>query len=81
MARECISSESKFEIIAELPAGAVAHGPHHFTRILDRRVKTNRSLQWLEKASLQTPNLNDSLTYQELHPLDTISSPEYGIGA
>ena len=81
MARECISSESKFEIIAELPLGAVAHGPHHFARILDRRVKTNRSLQWLEKASLQTPNLNDSLTFQGLHPLDTISSPEYGIGA
>ena len=31
--------------------------PHHFARILDRGMKANRCLEWLEKASPQTPKL------------------------
>ena len=49
MAREGILSDSKFEKIPELP-GAVA-------RILDRGMTADRSLQWLEMAFSQTPNL------------------------
>ena len=55
MAREGISSDSKFEKIAELP-GATAPGPHHFAGIMDRVFETDRYLQWLEKASPQTLN-------------------------
>ena len=41
---------------AKLP-GATAPGPHHLARILDRGTTADRCLQWLEKASYQTPNL------------------------
>ena len=56
MAREDIFSDPKFEKITELP-GATAPGPHQLARILDRGIKADRCLQWLEKASSQTPNL------------------------
>ena len=41
MAREGISSDSKFEKMAELP-GATDPGPHHFAGILDRILKVDR---------------------------------------
>ena len=53
MAIKGISSDSIFEQIAELPAAATP-GPHHFARILDRGMKADRCLEWLEKASFQT---------------------------
>ena len=54
---EYIYSDSTFEKnIAELP-GAAAPGLHHFARILDRGMKADRCLEWLEKASPPTPNL------------------------
>ena len=57
MTREGISSDSKFEKkIAELP-GAAAPGCHHIARVLERGKKADRCLEWLEKASPQTPNL------------------------
>ena len=73
MATEGISSDSKFDKIAELP-GAAAPGPHHFVRILDRGLKADRSLQWLEEVSPQTPNLK---YIAELPPLDPITSQVY----
>ena len=45
MAREGIFLDAKLEKIA---------GPHHFAGILDRVLKADRYLQWLEKASPQT---------------------------
>ena len=42
--------------MAELPAGAGTPGPNHFVRILDRGMKADRCLKWLEKASPQTLN-------------------------
>ena len=51
MAREGIFPDAKLEKIAELP-GAVAG-------IMDRVFETDRYLQWLEKASPQTPNLKN----------------------
>ena len=43
--------------IVELP-GAVAPGPHHFAKILDGDMKADhRLLEWMAKASPQTPNL------------------------
>ena len=50
MASEGISSDSKFEKIAELP-GATDPGSHHFAGILDRVLKADGYLKWLEKAS------------------------------
>ena len=41
-----IFSDSRFEKIAELP-GAAAPGPHHFAWILDRGLKADNCLQWL----------------------------------
>ena len=37
--------------------GAVAPGPHHFVRILDRGLNADRCLQRLEEVSYQTTNL------------------------
>ena len=59
MAREGIFPDAKLEKIAELP-GATVPAPHHFAGILDRVLKADRYLQWLEKASLQTANLKKS---------------------
>ena len=56
MAREGISSDTKFEKVAELP-GAAAPGPHHIARVLDRAMEADRCLECLEKASPLTPNL------------------------
>ena len=75
-----ISSDSIFEKNAELP-GAAAPGPHHFARILDRGMKADRCLEWLEKASPLTPNLKTSLSFQGLPPPDPITLLGYWIGA
>ena len=56
MARESIFPDAKLEKIAELP-GATAPGPDHLAGILDRVLKADRYLRWLEKAYPQTPNL------------------------
>ncbi len=56
MATEGISSDSKFEKVAELP-GTAAPCPYHIARVLYRCMKADRCLEWLEKASPQTPNL------------------------
>ena len=56
--RQAISSDSKFEKIAELRQAATP-GHHQFARILDRGMKADRCLEWLEKASPQTPNLKN----------------------
>ena len=58
MATEGISSDSKFDKIAELP-GAATPGPHHFARIMYRGMKADRCLEWLEKASTLIPNLKN----------------------
>ena len=65
MAIEGISSDSIFEKIAELP-WAAAPGPHHFARILDRGMKPDWCLEWLEKEYPQTPNFENSLSFQGL---------------
>ena len=72
MTREGIFPDAKLEKIAELP-GATAPGPHHFVGILDRVLKADRYLRWLEKAYPQTPNLKKSLSFQGLPPLDPIT--------
>ena len=43
-----IFSDSKFEKIAELP-GAAAPVPHHSAWILDRGLKADKCLQWLDR--------------------------------
>ena len=67
MAREGIFSDSKFLEIAELP-WAAAPGPYHFARILDRGMKADRCLEWLDRASPHNPNLKKSLSLQGCCP-------------
>ena len=80
MAIKGISPDSMFVKIAELP-GAAAPGPHHIARVLDRCMKADRCLEWLEKASPLTPNLKKSLSFQRFLPLDPITFLGYWIGA
>ena len=65
MTREGIFPDAKLEKIA---------GPHHFAGILDRVLKADRYLEWLEKASPKTPNLKKSQSFQGLPRLDPIIS-------
>ena len=53
MARQDISSDSKFEKIDELSEAAAITGPHHSARILDGGMKADRCPEWLDKASPQ----------------------------
>ena len=76
MVREDIFSDPKFEKITELP-GATAPGPHQLAKILDRGIKADRCLQWLEKASSRTSNLKKLLSFQSLPPLDPITLLRY----
>ena len=70
MARESIFPDAKLEKIAELP-GATAPGPDHLAGILDRVLKADRYLRWLEKASPQTPNFQGLPPWTPSHPYDT----------
>ena len=76
-----MTPNSKKERFAELQS-AVSPGPPHFARILDRGMKANRPLEWLEKASHQTPYLKKKLmSFRGLSPVDPFTLLRYGIGA
>ena len=69
------------EKIAELP-GAAAPESHHLAKILlDKGMKADRCLEWLLKASPQTPYLKKLLSFQGLPPLDPITLLGYWYGA